>query len=210
MTSNSFQVEYSEQISSEIDDLDGEDKDAADAMKSTEVDSDDSDVPVGVSWQDSKSAFEQDEKNRKNAVKFARSLDKAKRRKKNEMFISQKEAKRKLTKLPEEIVQEVVKKPKRAEPDEIEKGHIRKREKRRTRKVNKKKKESNREEEYCHVVILDQEVNKCKKIQESAAEFLTNHFYGNRLQRTSASKQLTMQSKSSGAAKPSLKFSNKV
>lgn len=211
MTSNSFQVEYSEKMSSDIDNSDDEDITVAfdkSAMKSTEVDSDDSDVPVDVSWKDSKSVFEQDEKNRNNAVKFARSVDKAKRRKKNEMFISQKEAKRKLTKLPEDIVQAVVKKLK-PEPDQIQEEDIKKRERKKASKINKNKRERNRKE-YSHVVILDEEVNKYKKVQESAAEFLTNHFYGNRLQRTSGSKQLTMQSKSSGAVKPSFKFSNKV
>ena len=198
-------------MSSEIDDSDGENNVASDKSpkKSTEVDSDDSDIPVNVSWKDSKSVFEQDEKNRNNAVKFARSVDKAKRRKKNEMFISQKEAKRKLTKLPEDIVQAVVKKAKPVEPGQIEEEDTKKRQRKKASKKNKNKKESSKEE-YCHVVILDEEVNQYKKVQESAAEFLTNHFYGNRLQRTSGSKQLTMQSKSYGAVKPSVKFSNKV
>ena len=196
-------------MSSEIDDSDGENNVASDKSpkKSTEFDSDDSDIPVNVSWKDSKSVFEQDEKNRNNAVKFARSVDKAKRRKKNEMFISQKEAKRKLTKLPEDIVQAVVKKAKPVEPGQIEEQDTKKRQR---KKASKKNKKESSKEEYCHVVILDEEVNQYKKVQESAAEFLTNHFYGNRLQRTSGSKQLTMQSKSCGAVKPSVKFSNKV
>ena len=196
-------------MSSEIDDSDGENNVASDKSpkKSTEFDSDDSDIPVNVSWKDSKSVFEQDEKNRNNAVKFARSVDKAKRRKKNEMFISQKEAKRKLTKLPEDIVQAVVKKAKPVEPGQIEEQDTKKRQR---KKASKKNKKESSKEEYCHVVILDEEVNQYKKVQESAAEFLTNHFYGNRLQRTSGSKQLTMQSKSRGAVKPSVKFSNKV
>ncbi len=59
-------------------------------------------------------------------------------------------------------------------------------------------------------VILEDEVNKSKKVQESAAEFLKNHLYGNRIERTSGSKQLTTQSKSSGIIKPAVKFSNKV
>ena len=198
------------------DDSDSENKNNLAAVEttgstSTEADSDnlesdDSDAPVGVSWKDSKAVFQQDEKKRNDAVNFARSVDKAKRRKKNEMFVSQKEAKRKLTKLPEDIVQAVAKKPKQVEVDKIEKEN----KKLERRKARKKSNEESKTEEYCHVVILEEEVNKSKKVQESAAEFLKNHLYGNRLQRTSGSKQLTMQSKSSGVIKPAVKFSNKV
>ena len=173
---------------------------------SDSVQSDLSDAPEGVSWKDSKAVFQQTEKDRNDAVSFARSADKAKRRKKNEMFVSQKEAKRKLSKLPEDIVlQAIAKKAKHEDKTEKEKS---KKIKRGTAcKSTKSKKKT---EEYCNVVVLKKEVNRSKKIQESAAEFLKNHLYGNRLERTSGSKQLTMQSKSSGIIKPAVKFSNKV
>jgi hypothetical protein len=179
---------------------------------SSESDSDNiqsnvSDAPEGVSWKDSKAVFQQSEKDRNDAVNFARSTERAKRRKKNDMLVSQKKAKRKLTKLPEDIVQAVVKKAKHVEMDEIKIDSTKKVER---RKATKSKKSKRKAEEHCHVVILKEEVNKSKKVQESAAEFLKNHLYGNRLERTSGTNNLTMQSKNSGILKPAVKFSNKV
>ena len=169
------------------------------------IQSDVSDAPEGVSWKDSKVVFQQSEKDRNDAVSFARSADKAKRRKKNEMFVSQKETKRKSSKLPEDIVlQAIAKKAKHV--DKIEKENSKKIK----RTASKSKKSKKKTEEYCNVVILQKEVNKSKKVRESAAEFLKNHLYGNRLERTSGSKQLTMQSKSSGIIKPAVKFRHKV
>ena len=171
--------------------------------------SDDSDAPVGVSWKDSKVVFKQKEKNRNDAVKFARSADKAKRRKKNEMFVSQKEIKRKLVRLPDDIVQAVTKKQKQFETIEFEED---KNKKLKRRKLKKKREKKNKEtDDHFNVVILQDEVIKSKKVHDSAAEFLKTHFYGDRLHRTSGSKQLTMQSKSYGVMKPAVKFcSNKL
>ena len=208
MIKKSFQVESSDEMSSENVNYEGSDsEDLVTEDDSDNQQSNDNDAPVGVSWKDSKAVFQQSEKNRNDAVNFVRSTDKAKRRKKNEMFVSQKEAKRKLTKLPEDIIQAVAKKPKQEEVKKIEEENSKKVKRRKANK-NSQKKET---EEYCHVVvILEDEVNKSKKVQESAAEFLKNHLYGNRIERTSGSKQLTMQSKSSGIIKPAVKFSNKV
>ena len=173
---------------------------------SVTVQSDVSDAPEGVSWKESKALFQQNEKDRNDAVNFARSADKAKRRKKNEMFVSQKETKRKPSKLPEDIVlQAIAKKAKHL--DKMEKENSKKIKRRTASKSKKSKKKTG---EYCNIVVVQKEVNKSKKVQESAAEFLKNHLYGNRLKRTSGSKQLTMQSKSCGIIKPAVKFCHKV
>lgn len=172
--------------------------------------SDDSDAPVGLSWKDSKAVFEQGKKDRNNAINFARSVDKARRRKKNEIFVAQKEAKRKITKLPDDIVKAVFGKSNQEDVDESEEGR-RKLQRRKANKYSNTKKNKKKigREENCHVVTLEEEVIKSKKVQETAAEFLRNHFYGNRLVRTSGSRQLTMQTKSTGIIKPAVKFNSK-
>ncbi len=153
MIKKSFQVESSDEMSSGNVNYEGSDSEDLVTGSSSEDDSDnqqsnDNDAPVGVSWKDSKAVFQQSEKNRNDAVNFVRSTDKAKRRKKNEMFVSQKEAKRKLTKLPEDIIQAVAKKPKQEEVNKIEEENSKKVKRRKASKNSQKKKET---EEYCHV-----------------------------------------------------------
>ncbi|XP_028412762.1 bud site selection protein 21-like [Dendronephthya gigantea] len=180
------------------------------STETEDLPSDDSDAPVGLSWKDSKAVFEQDKRDRNNAINYARSVDKARRRKKNEIFVAQKEAKWKLTKLPDDIIEAVANKPKQIELDKIEEEREKLKRKKAIKHSNtKRNKKKLAREENCHVVILEDEVIKSKKVQETAAEFLRNHFYGDRLVRTSGPRQLTMESKSSGVVKPAVKFNNK-
>lgn len=178
---------------------------------------DDEDSPVGISWKDSKEVFKQDEKKRKEAVDFVRSKRKEKRRKKNEMFVSQKRCRTNelLTKLPDDIVHAVAKKLKvdtnnqRTEKEFV--GEVKEKQKSPT-KCKKKGKSRDGPKKHGHykVLVVEDEVKKPKKVQDSAATFLENHLYGNRLHRTSHSSNLTSRCKSSGKMKPAVKFCNKV
>ena len=172
------------------------------------VEESEDDAPVGVSWKESKDAFNKQEKQRKESVDYIRSKEREKRRKKNEMYVAQKRIKTsktvfELTKLPDDIVQTVAMNVEKSKdenkPDELGKKAKKKRKKSSQKKANKEK--------YCDVVVVKDEVNKPKKIQDGASKFLENHLYGDRIQRTSTVSNLTLQSKSFGLMKPALKFS---
>ena len=178
---------------------------------------DDDDCPVGISWKESQEVFRQDEKNRKEAVDFLRLKEKEKRRKKNEMFLSQKRSRTsELTKLPEDIVLAVAKKSKvdienkKTEKESVDK--VKEKQKSPTKSKRKEKIHDGllKKQGHYKILVVEDEVKKPKKIQDTAAAFLENHLYGNRLHRTSPSSNLTSQHKSSGTMKPAVKFSSRV
>ena len=174
---------------------------------------DDDDCPVGISWKESQEVFRQDEKNRKEAVDFLRSKEKEKRRKKNEMFLSQKRSRTsELTKLPEDIVLAVAKKPKVDIENKKSVDKVKEKQKSPTKSKRKEKIHDGllKKQGHYKILVVEDEVKKPKKIQDTAAAFLENHLYGNRLHRTSPSSNLTSQHKSSGTMKPAVKFSSRV
>ena len=115
-------------------------------------------------------------------------------------------------KLPEDIVLAVAKKPKVDIENKKSVDKVKEKQKSPTKSKRKEKIHDGllKKQGHYKILVVEDEVKKPKKIQDTAAAFLENHLYGNRLHRTSPSSNLTSQHKSSGTMKPAVKFSSRV
>lgn len=183
-------------------------------------DENDDDVPEDVSWKSSKESAIRERTLEKEIILDAKRKEKLARIERDERLREQKERKRarEYSRLPMEVLEQVAKRQKSQENEDLSSqsvdtgNHM-------TFDSSSEDEQDDDDEEggaqvneempELKVLVLPREVNKPKKIQQSASLFLREHLFGDRIQRISASKDSDRTRKYKTIA-PALKFSKKT